>query len=139
MLSEIPSRFPRPLCRVVAPVAAGLALVVTACGDDGGEEEASPFCTEAQVAVADLGDQPELDELGEAWDAVEAEVPESVRDDWDLVLERWDELVDPPQPAAEGELDLEEAEAQADRAQELDLAWRSVSSYLRDICEMQLP
>jgi hypothetical protein len=152
-LSESPHRVSRPTLtsfrrrahplaagrRIAAPVTVGLVLVVAACGDDGDEEGISPFCAESQAAVAELDEQPSLDELGEAWRQVEEPAPESISDDWDLVLERWDELANPPQPDTEGELDLEEAEARAERGRELDLAWRSVSTYLRDVCEMQLP
>lgn len=186
MLSENPHPASRPvrarhmrLHRISLPVALGLLLVGAGCSDDdggdGGEEEAGSFCVEAQEAMAEVGDELDLEALGEAWRDLDAEVPESIAEDWDLVLERWDELAeapaddgldtsaqDDPADVAEaddseasddaedpgdsgdagdgnGDLDPEAAEAEADRGLELQLAWRSVRSYFRDLCDMDLP
>lgn len=111
---------------------------LSACGDD--DENLSPFCEDVRAADESFAEADDVAGLGEALRDMDAEPPEEIAEPWELVLENWDEL------AAEGDdvdldnedVDVDEVEALAERRQELGTAWRAVSSYLRDVCAMDL-
>lgn len=109
---------------------------LVACGDD--EEGLSPFCDEVRATDEEFAEAGDVAGFGAALGDLDSEPPEEIAEDWTLVLDNWDELTEEDGAGDVDGENLEEVEAMADRRQELETAWRAVSSYLSDVCAMDL-